>query len=279
MNLKRLLHAPSVLIVLMLLPLITDSCKGNSEVTLATDSVVVEDAFKKSNGELCKIKTSVVITYPVEYKDSEKTLQLQTLYCSALLNATNGMGDVKAALNDYAKSIIAINQPLTMSQDSIYNSDDFEDIDVDNFEIVVKITDVYNKNGFLSFCCENTVRKNNNETSISHSYVNLDLMLMKKLSHSDLFLSQSESEITQMLKSKLLETNKVRSEDELYNSCGFFNLQNLSVTDNFFFSDDGITWCYEPGVIAVQTVGETSLQLPFEELMRFKCEDSPLNRL
>ena len=101
---------------------------------------------------------------------------------------------------------------------------------------------------------------------------------MKKLTRNDLFLNESEDQITQMLKSKLIETENVKDEDELY-LCGYYNLQNLSVTNNFYFSDIGITWCYEPGILSIPSLGETSLFLPFEDLMRFKCEDSALNRI
>ena len=101
---------------------------------------------------------------------------------------------------------------------------------------------------------------------------------MKKISSEDLFVAGSVDQINQMLKSKLIETQNVKDDDELY-MCGFYNLTNLVITDNFYFSDTGLTWCYEPGILAVPAVGETTLLLPYEDLMRFKSEDSALNRV
>lgn len=267
-----------IISVLVLLSLTIISCKGKSEVTLASDSIVVEDAFKKSNGELCKIKTRVEISYPKDYKDKGNAEQLQRLYCKSVLHCSDTVSDMKWALNYYAKSLITQNSPLQVNQDKAEAEDDYDNIDVDNFEITVKITNVYNDNDVLSFCCEKVVKKNDKETSVTHRYVNLDLLLMKKITHNDLFYGNSEGQINQMLKSKLIESQNVRDEDELY-MCGYYNLSNLVITDNFYFSENGITWCYEPGVLAVPAVGETSLLLPFEELMRFKCEESALNRI
>ncbi len=264
--------------MLVLLSLTIISCKGKSEVTLASDSIVVEDAFKKSNGELCKIKTRVEISYPEDYKDKGNTEQLQRLFCKSLLHCPDTVSDIKSALNYYAKSLITQNSPLQVNQDNAEAEEDYDNIDVDNFEITVKITNVYNDNDVLSFCCEKVVKKNDKETSDTHRYVNLDLLLMKKITHNDLFFGNSEGQINQMLKSKLIESQNVKDEDELY-MCGYYNLSNLVITDNFYFSENGITWCYEPGVLAVPAVGETSLMLPFEELMRFKCEESALNRI
>lgn len=277
MNLKKPLY--STFSLLMLLSITFISCKGNGSASMSKDSIVVEDAFKKSNGELCKIKTTVVVSFPEEYKDKSSSQKLQDLFCKSVLNSPEGVNDIKAALNHYAKSIVSQNFPLqSTSHDSVYCEEDCDDIDVDIFEITVNIAEVYNNNDLLSFCCEKIVKKNAKETSVAHRYVNLDLLTMKKITHNDLFFSNTEGQISQMLKSKLIESQNVKDEEELY-MCGYYNLLNLVVTDNFYFSENGITWCYEAGVLSVPAVGETSLLLPFEELMRFKCEDSALNRI
>ena len=276
MDLKKTLY--SIIPMLVMLSLTIISCKGKSEVTLASDSILVEDSFKKSNGELCKIKTRVEISYPKEYVDKGNTEQLQRLFYKSVLHCPDSVSDIKLALNYYAKSLITQNSPLQVNQDNAEVEEDYDNIDVENFEITVKISNVYNDNDVLSFCCEKVVKKNDKETSVTHRYVNLDLLLMKKITHNDLFFGNSEGQINQMLKSKLIESQNVKDEDELY-MCGYYNLSNLVITDNFYFSENGITWCYEPGVLAVPAVGETSLLLPFEELMRFKCEDSALNRI
>lgn len=268
----------SIIPMLVLLSLTIISCKGKSEVTLASDSIVIEDAFKKSNGELCKIKTTVFVSFPESHKDKSSSEQLKQLFCKHVLHCPDSATDIKQALNYYAKWLIAQNAPLRTDQDSEVAEEDYENIDIDDFEITVRITNVYNNNDLLSFCCAKVIKKNDKETSVTHRYVNLDLSTMKKLSHNDLFYSSGEGQINQMLKSKLIESQNVKDEDELY-MCGYYNLSNLTVTDNFYFGENGITWCYEPGVLAVPAVGETSLLLPFEELMRFKCEESALNRI
>lgn len=268
----------AIISLLIVLPLFMFSCKGKSEATLSADSVAVEDAFKKSNGEMCKIKTTVVISYPESYKDQESTERLRQLYCSKILQSPDSMADIKQALKYYANTLLLQNTPLQVSQDNAEVAEDYDNIDVDNFEISVRVTNVYNNNDVLSFCREIIVEKNDKVTSVIHRYVNFDLLAMKKISSEDLFVAGSVDQINQMLKSKLIETQNVKDDDELY-MCGFYNLTNLVITDNFYFSDTGLTWCYEPGILAVPAVGETTLLLPYEDLMRFKSEDSALNRV
>ena len=235
------------------------------------------DSFKKSNGELCKLKTTVVISFPKEYKDKGTTQKLQHLYNAVVLNSSENVEDTKKALNVFAKSLMMQNSTEDDDTNTPVNEEDFDQIDIDNFELNVKISNVYNNNDLLTFCREDIVKKNDQITSVTHHYVTIDLLSMKKVTLSDLFLNEDNSLVTQMLKTTLMETEGVSSEDEL-NQLGYYNLPNLSVTSNFYFTDKGIIWSYAPGEIAVTSVGETTIMLPFEELMRFNNENSLLSR-
>lgn len=275
MDLKK----TSYLIILLLVLMSTAffSCKGKQDVFMANDSILVVDSFKKSNGELCKITIKVVASYPIEYKDEESTEKLQQLFCQAILGATEGQSDVKEAMNYYAKSLIAQNSSHQVNEESEVYEEDYDVIDVDNFELTIKISSVYNDKDLLSFNREETVIKNDQVTSVTHTYVNFDLQSMKKVTLGDLFLNENQVQITQMLKSKLMEDQGAKDEDEL-NQLGYYNLPNLSVTNNFYFSDKGITWSYEPNVIAVPAVGETTIMLPISDLKRYNYDSSLLNR-
>lgn len=264
--------------LLLLMSITLGSCDGGkSEVALANDSISMQDSFKKSNGELCKLKTTVLITYPKEYKDKGTTQNLQQLFNTVVLNSSETDGDTKKALNAFAKSIISQNSTGDVENGGAVNEEDFDQIDIDNFELNVKISNVYNDNDLLTFCREDVVKKNDQVTSVTHHYVTIDLLSMKKVTLSDLFLNENNGLITQMLKNTLMETEGVSNEDDL-NQLGYYNLPNLTLTSNFYFDEKGITWCYAPGDIAVTSVGETKIMIPFEELMRFNNENSLLSR-
>ena len=124
-----------------------------------------------------------------------------------------------------------------------------------------------------------TVKKNDKVTSVKHNYVSIDLVDMKRVGLGDLFTDDSYSQLAQMLKSKLLNDKGAKKEEEL-SDLGY-DLSNLSVTNIFYFTDEGIIWCYspdEPDAIAIPYVGETTILLPYVDLMRFNFETSLLNR-
>lgn len=258
----------------------TSGDKGESKVDFATDSILQEGAFKKSNGEMCQMKVNVVVSYPVTYKDSVAVQELQQAFIREVLRAPKAITQVKDAIKFYAQSLINKNTPSQGSATRASNdtiAGDIDEIDIDKFESSINISVVYNKHNIISFCKEETIKKNNYVTSVTHHYVNLDLDSLKRITLSDLFRDDCLDMVTKALKKQLMSDKGANSEDEL-NDLGYFNLPNLSVTGNFFFSPDGITWSYDPSVVAIASVGEPTINIDYDDLKQFKCDNSLLDR-
>lgn len=252
---------------------------GSSDTTviLARDSLTEVGSFQKSNGELCKMTARVVIDYPNRIKNATSVGMLQEVYCNNVLNAPSGVTHVKDALKLFAQSIISQNTPSATRASNDNIDSEIDEIDIDYFETQVNVKAVYNDNRIITFCKEEILMKNGQVTSTTHRYVSIDLASMKRVSLSDIFSDESIDKLTQKLKSQLMDDKGVSNEDEL-NDLGYFNLPNLTVTDNFFFTDDGITWCYDPSVVAVASVGEPTVSIDYDDLKQLKCDKSLLDR-
>lgn len=258
----------------------TRNNQGETEVGFVTDSIKQESAFKKSNGEMCQMKVSVTVSYPVAYKDSATLQDLQQVFNREVLRAPKGLTQVKDAIKFYSQSLVNNNTPSQGSATRASNdtiSSDIDEIDIDKFESNINISVVYNAHNIISFCKEETIKKNNQVTSITHHYVNLDLDSLKRITLSDLFRDDCLDQVTKSLKKQLMSDKDVGSEDEL-NDMGYFNLPNLTVTGNFFFTPDGVTWSYDPSVVAVASVGEPTINIDFDVLKQYKCDNSLLER-
>lgn len=274
----------SLLALVVLLSLAIAGCSSGEErgeVKLATDSLVETGSFKKSNGEMCKMKANVVVSYPQQFSDSTSLATLQQLFMTNVLKAPQGMKAMKDAIKFYAQSIITHNTPsqygnTRASNDSI--DGDYDEIDIDQFESSVVINVVYNDHDVITFCKEETIKKNDQVTSVSHHYVNFDLQSMKRITLHDLFRDDSLDKISQRLKNQLMDDKDASNEDEL-NDLGYFNLPNLTVTGNFFFTSSGITWSYDPSVVAVASVGEPTINIDYDDLKDYLSDDSIINRM
>ena len=95
---------------------------------------------------------------------------------------------------------------------------------------------------------------------------------------SDLFRDDCLDKVTAQLKTKLMDDKGASNDDEL-NEMGYFNLPNLSVTSNFFFTSKGVTWSYDPSVIAVASVGEPTINIDYDDLQDYLSDNSIIKRL
>ena len=274
----------SLLALIALLTLALAGCSsGNKsgEVKLATDSLVETGSFKKSNGEVCKMKANVVVSYPQDFKDSTALAGLQQLFMTNVLKTPSGVKAMKEAIKFYAQSIINQKTPSQYGNNRASNDSidgDYDEIDIDQFESNVVINVVFNDNDVISFCKEETIKKNDQVTSVSHHYVNFDLQSMKRITLNDLFRDDSLDKISQQLKSQLMDDKDASNEDEL-NDLGYFNLPNLTVTGNFYFTPSGITWSYDPSVVAVASVGEPTINIDYDDLQDYLSDDSIIKRM
>jgi hypothetical protein len=279
-------------VIALMLTLAFASCSNsdNSSITgdvkITTDSLTETGSFKKSNGELCEMKLNLVVSYPQEYKDSTTLQQLQQLFIATLLKAPKGCNNVKDAMSKYAKSLVAQNSPdndgVTHASADTVSADmagsDYDEIDVDRLESTIRIKVVYNANDVITYCREESIEKNGQNTSMSHHYVSLDLQEMKRVTLSDLFRDDSLDKLTSKLKEKLMDDKGASNEDEL-NDMGYFNLPNLTVTSNFFFTSRGVTWSYDSSTIAVASVGEPTINIDYDDLHDYLCDNSIIKRL
>lgn len=251
-------------------------------VGIASTQVTDNSSFKKSNGEQCKISINANIAYPKVYKDSADTRKLQQLFTTVLLDVPGDSVSLQDAMHEYAAAYLDQNAPTAddedVQNDESEGGDDYDAVSVVSYNATINITPIFNKDGILTFCKEEIIKKNNRVTLKTHHYYNIDLEAMAQIAVNRIFKSSSLNDVCQLMKDKLMSQNNVKSEDEL-NDLGYYNLPNLSVSNNFFFTDKGITWSFEPNELAINAIGEPQISLDFSSLKPYFLENSIINNL
>ncbi|MDY3912352.1 MAG: RsiV family protein [Sodaliphilus sp.] len=251
-------------------------------VGIASTQVTDNSSFKKSNGEQCKISINANIAYPKVYKDSADTRKLQQLFTTVLLDVPGDSVNLQDAMHEYAAAYLDQNAPTAddedVQNDESEGGDDYDAVSVVSYNATINITPIFNKDGILTFCKEEIIKKNNRVTLKTHHYYNIDLEAMAQIAVNRIFKSSSLNDVCQLMKDKLMSQNNVKSEDEL-NDLGYYNLPNLSVSNNFFFTDKGITWSFEPNELAINAIGEPQISLDFSSLKPYFLENSIINNL
>lgn len=164
-------------------------------------------------------------------------------------------GYVERQLEDYK---LDIDQAKTLNFDlpaySVFNRE---------FESRDSLT--YSENGLISVISlsrEYSGGAHGNEVLTTFNY---DLSNLVRITPSTLFKNPKDDGLILLLLNQLIDFFGVTSADELEYQ-GVFNYRMLEVTNNFYFTRDGVSFYYNPYELAIYAVGPIELNLTFESL-------------
>ena len=249
---------------------------GKPAVTLKTQQLNDKSTFKLSNGDRCTIVADATIDYPVSTLNNTAVDSLQRLFAAYVLESGDSL-----SLQDAMRQVVAnsmhqydfMDEP--MSEEEAGEGDDMTTL---NYATSTRVTPIYNKNGIVTFERVDVVKKNDKVTSVTHRYYSFDVETQTFIDVNRLFRDDAVADVCQLLKQQLLKQNNVTGNEQL-NDLGYFNVENITVSRNFYFDDKGITWSYLPNELAVEAVGEPKISIPYGELGDFVCDNSIIERL
>lgn len=252
---------------------------GKPAVTLKTQKLSDTSGFTMSNGERCTIVADATIDYPVATAQGVAVDTLQRLFAAYVLESGDSLSLQEAMRQVVSNSMHQydfMNEPL--SADEAAEADEDGTLTTLKYATSTRVTSIYNKNGVVTFERVDVVKKNDKVTSITHRYYNFDVETNSFIDVNRLFRDDAMADVCHLLKDQLLKQNNATGNEQL-NDLGFFNVENITVTRNFYFDDKGVTWSYLPNELAVEAVGEPKITISYSDLDPFLCDESIINRL
>ena len=251
----------------------------NPAVTVKTEHLEDNSSFMTANGNRCTITAEATIDYPTGKAGGGAVDTLQRLFTRYVLDSGDSLSLKEALRQVVANSMHQydfVAEPV--SDDVKMEVEESDDLNVIKYATSTRVTPVYNKNGVVTFERVDVVKKNDKVASITHRYYSFDVTTQTFIDVSSLFRDDAIADVCQLLRQQLMAQNNVSSNEQL-NDLGYFNVENITVTRNFYFDDDGVTWSYLPNELAVEAVGEPKITIPYGDLEPSQCENSILDRL
>ena len=252
----------------------TDDAKP--AVIVKTEQLSDNSSFAMSNGERCTIVADATIDYPVSAGEGVPMDSLQRLFAAYVLESGDSL-----SLQDAMRQVVSnsmhqydfMQEPV--AKDEVDESSDLATL---KYATSTRVTPIYNRNGVVTFERVDVVKKNDKVTSVTHRYYNFDVETQTFIDVNRLFRDDAVADVCQLLRQQLLNQNNVSGNEQL-NDLGYFNVENIMVTRNFYFDDKGVTWSYLPNELAVEAVGEPKITIPYADLKSALCDDSIIDRL
>ena len=249
---------------------------GKPAVTLKSQQLNDKSTFKLSNGERCTIIADATIEYPVSTWNGMAVDSLQRLFAAYVLES----GDT-LSLQDAMRQVVANSMHQYDFMDEPMGEEEageVDDLSTLTYATSTRITPIYNKNGVVTFERVDVVKKNDKVTSVTHRYYSFDVETQTFIDVNRLFRDDAVADVCQLLKQQLLKQNNASGNEQL-NDLGYFNVENITVSRNFFFDEGGVTWSYLPNELAVEAVGDPKITIYYGELGDFLCDNSIIERL
>ena len=249
---------------------------GKPAVTIKSQHLSDNSGFTLSNGERCTIVADATIDYPVSTANGVAVDSLQRLFAAYVLESGDSL-----TLQDAMRQVVtnSMHQYDFMGEPaSEQELADDEVMTTLKYATSTRITPIYNKNGVVTFERVDVVKKNDKVTSVTHRYYSFDVETQTYIDVNRLFRDDAIADVCQLLKQQLLKQNNAVGNEQL-NDLGYFNVENISVTHNFYFDDKGVTWSFLPNELAVEAVGEPKIFIPYDDLSDYLCEGSIIQRL
>ena len=249
---------------------------GKPAVTVKSQRLNDSSSFMMSNGERCTIIADATIDYPVKAEDGTPMDSLQKLFAAYVLESGDSL-----SLQDAMRQVVTNSMHQydfmvePVSQEELAEDEGMATL---KYATSTRVTPMYNKNGVVTFERVDVVKKNDKVTSVTHRYYSFDVKTQTFIDLNRLFREDAVADVCQLLKQQLLKQNNATGNEQL-NDLGYFNVENISVTRNFYFDDKGVTWSYLPNELAVEAVGEPKIFIPYGDLTDYLSDDSILERL
>lgn len=250
------------------------SKSSDNNIDISFDSISVADSAIDKTGIIVKMASE--ICYPSSIgRNTARTAEFQKLFCATLLNSEMyGEAAMPQIVKESMANEIAVYENPQDSTSGIEKST----LQQCRYDIKRRISCTYHNHDIICFKKTSTRFKQKMQTISTDQYFSFNIDDMTRIEIADIFEVVTFPKIEALLRSQLLKDTGYSNEEQLI-EIGYFNMDNLTVTNNFSLSDAGITFHYNPYEIACFAVGATDITLPFDDIKDMIKQDSPIQKL
>lgn len=273
---KNLQFNPYILLFGTLL-LILNSCGNKTDNTTAhqCDSlkyniIAISDSIKDATGSTIIVNANVAL--PLNESEDK---DISSVYNKYLLNLKNDSITGENAVITYVKKILDF---YKTPAENIPPELEDETEKVSKYEINHNITPIFNSCNIFCVMKNTNMKKDGNSTIETNNYFSFNTSNCSRINIMDIIKDEYSTDINNLLKERLMQQEGVTNQSQLID-LGYFNIDNLSINNNFFFKDNKIVFAYEPYEIACLQVGEVCIALEIDELTPYIKENSILSKL
>lgn len=278
-------NSPLFILCLLILTVFAGSCTPSkqqelTENKISFDTLSISDSLQirvDSISAKCKVNLSMI--YPSSCGEGYDLKKLQKLFISTMANEYGGFKNPESAIEFYRDS--CYNDFKLQMDDLAKNLPDFREDPpafITGFFHQKDITAPFNKSNILSLKTSIYDYTGGAHGYGADLYQNYDLLNMEKITLSSLFEESSYPMLAEVIINQLVKDYNVKTPQELEET-GFFNVKQISPTENFCFEDSALMFSYTRYDIAPYSMGQINVSVPYADLESFLKPNGLIQRI
>lgn len=260
------------ILMAVLLPLVQSCIKPKSlEIdkldgiyTLSTDSVV--PLFSSYTLPNCHLQINLEVPSSCESNKILVSAKEMIITLNQDGNASHEGSNIEEMMKEYTKAYIL--DYLSEGKDAIanYEGDITATTNWMCYEEIRNGKIIFNQQGFFSYSVSQYSYTGGAHGNSSNKVATLDLCSNKQLQLRDILLKDNLSTVKEIFLKQLAAQSGVNSVEDLRENSDFFNIDDIEMTENFYISNEGLTFVYDPIEIAPYSSGEITVTLSWNDL-------------
>ncbi len=148
-------------------------------------------------------------------------------------------------------------------------------------QYISNVDTIFNKGGIFCFFNKTYQFKGGAHGFDRAVYTCVDLETGSVITGENLFKAEYyESMLPSIIVEKLAEEHNLNSPKELEDEKnGFFDINDIKPTNNFYLNEEGITFVYNPIEIAAHFIGISEVFIPYGDISFMLADESPVKRI
>ena len=229
-----------------------------------------------SLGAVCTVDIRFII--PQQYEKAEVLRAIQRELNYALVDEDSLVGILsKETIDKYAADYIADYIEDAQKDYSLWHN---MDASADSYTKDIRSEVVFDQANLISYRLKAVEYSGEDTTSVIYENLLFDLTDGRKLSEEDIFGEGYRDELNKMLTEQLLRANGVTEVAQLQD-LGYWGAADIAANNNFYVTQDRITYTYNPGEYADPQLGVLNISINFSDLLLTGIlkDDSPVSVL
>lgn len=244
---------------------------GETKQQLETKHYAAEESYRLVEGLDAAFYLKLEVDFPIRMGEETTLHQIQTKLLEELFGERYNALSIEEAITEWKRESESEYKLNNLPLLELFEEEEYASIGALSNEHHLMAKPIFESAKVLSYVVERYVYMGGAHGINTRTFYNFNLEGGELLSEKSLFIESYQTALTHLLLESLMESNSEVGNKVLLESSDYF-VESIVPNNNFYITNNGIVYLFNPYEIAPYVFGETELFIEKERLEAFLSE-------